>query len=248
MDLGLENKRALVTGASSGLGFGAAKSLIQEGALVVLASRSKEKLQSAVNVLGPQSSYMLVDLSDASNAKGLVEAAANKLGGLDILICNSGGPKPGGFYDIRLSDYRSALEANMLSSISLIEEATPFMELNGWGRIVAITSLWVRQPSQNLILSNAARTGLTAFIKTMAVSVASKNITANTLQPGFHETARFADLNGGNFQKIAAGVPSKSLGSPDDFGAVVSFLCSVQAKYITGASIPVDGGLYRGLM
>lgn len=237
-----------MTGASSGLGFGAAKSLIQEGARVVLASRSKETLERAVEELGHLSSYMIMDLSDASNARDLVEAAANRLEGLDILICNSGGPKPGGFYDLTLNDYRAALESNMLSSISLIEAAVPFMEASGWGRIVAITSLSVRQPSQNLMLSNAARTGLTAFIKTMAVSVARKNITANTVQPGFHETARLLELHGGDIQRIANSVPSGSLGSPDDFGAVVSFLCSVQAKYITGASIPVDGGVYNGLM
>ena len=248
MNLGLTGKKALVTGASSGLGLGAAKSLIEEGARVVIASRSEQKLQAATQALGPQASYKVVDLSEPSNARGLVQETAAELGGLDILVCNSGGPKAGGFYNIELDEYRKAIDVNMLSSIELSRAAVPYMESANWGRIVAITSLWVRQPSPGLILSNAARTGLTAFFKTMAQAVASKNITANTIQPGFHQTQRLTELNGGNIAAIANQVPARSLGSPDDFGAVIAFLCSEQAKYITGVSLPVDGGMYAGLM
>lgn len=248
MNFGLTGKRALITGASSGLGLGAAKSMVEEGVKVVIASRSEEKLERAVKLLGSQSSYLVTDLSDPQNAKNLVEQAAARLDGLDILICNSGGPRAGGFFDLDLEDYRRALDANMLSSIELAKAAVPFMEQTNWGRIIAITSLWVRQPSQNLILSNTARTGLTAFFKTMAGALAARNITANTVQPGFHQTDRFKELNPNSGAAVASQIPAKSLGSPDDFGAVVTFLCSEQAKYITGVSLPVDGGLYAGLM
>lgn len=248
MDLGLTGKRALVTGASTGLGLGAAKSLVDEGARVVIASRSEEKLNRAVATLGPRAEYLIADLSDPDNAKSLVEQAASKLNGLDILICNAGGPRAGGFFDMQIDDYRKSIDANMLSSIELSKAAVPLMEHSGWGRIIAITSLWVRQPSPNLILSNTARTGLTAFFKTMATAIASKHITANTIQPGFHQTDRFKELNGENSAAVADHIPARSIGSPDDFGAVVTFLCSEQAKYITGVSLPVDGGLFAGLM
>ncbi len=248
MNLGLNGKRALVTGASSGLGLGAAKALVEEGVRVIVASRSEDKLSQAVATLGANASYVVADLSNPATAKELPARAASLLGGLDILICNSGGPRAGGFFDVEIEDYRRAIDANMLSSIELAKAAVPFMEESNWGRIIAITSLWVRQPSQNLILSNTARTGLTAFIKTMAGAVASKNITANTIQPGFHLTERFRELNGDNSARVASQIPARSLGSPDDFGAVVAFLCSEQAKYVTGTSLPVDGGLYLGLM
>ncbi len=248
MDLGIKNKKALVTGGSSGLGLGAAKALAQEGVKVVIASRSEDKLKAAIEEINGETSYMVTDLNDPENAKSLVENAANRLEGLDILICNSGGPPPGGFFDHNIDGYRSALDANMLSSIALSIAAVPIMETSGWGRIVAITSLWVRQPSPNLILSNSARTGLTAFMKTMATAVAGKNITVNTVQPGFHSTARFEELNGDKVSQIASQLPSKTLGSPDDFGALIAFLCSQPARYISGTSIHVDGAMYAGLM
>ncbi len=247
MNLGLSGKRALVTGASSGLGLGTAQALIAEGARVVIASRSELKLAQAVSILGPAAQYIVADLSDPAIAKDLPTRAASLLDGLDILVCNSGGPRAGGFYDISIDNYRQAIDANMLSSIELARSAIPFMESAGWGRIIAITSLWVRQPSQNLILSNTARTGLTAFFKTMAGAIAGRNITANTIQPGLHMTDRLRELNGDD-SSAAAQIPAGKFGTPEDFGAVVTFLCSEQAKYITGVSLPVDGGLYSGLM
>lgn len=248
MDLGLNGKKALVTGGSSGLGFGAAKSLVAEGARVIIASRSEEKLRQAAATLGSRATYKTVDLRDPSNAKTLIQECASELDGLDILICNSGGPRAGGFYDVDIEDYQNAINSNMLASIELSMAAVPYMERTNWGRIIAITSLWVRQPSPNLILSNTARTGLTAFVKTMAHALAAKNITANTIQPGFHQTDRLKELNGDNMMAVANQVPAKKLGSPEDFGAVIAFLCSEQAKYITGISLPVDGGIYSGLM
>ncbi|NNN19597.1 MAG: SDR family oxidoreductase [Acidimicrobiaceae bacterium] len=248
MDLGLNGKKALVTGGSSGLGFGAAKSLVAEGARVIIASRSEEKLRQAAATLGSRATYKIVDLRDPSNAKTLIQECASELDGLDILICNSGGPRAGGFYDVGIEDYQNAINSNMLASIELSMAAVPYMERTNWGRIIAITSLWVRQPSPNLILSNTARTGLTAFVKTMAHALAAKNITANTIQPGFHQTDRLKELNGDNMMAVANQVPAKRLGSPEDFGAVIAFLCSEQAKYITGVSLPVDGGIYSGLM
>lgn len=248
MNLGISGRRALVTGASSGLGLGAAKALAEEGVELVIASRSQEKLDSAAAKLSGNTRCLVADLSRSDNAIKLVNQAAELLGGLDILICNSGGPKAGGFYQHELDDYRAAIESNMLTSIAMSQTAVKIMEESNWGRIVAITSLWVRQPSPNLILSNTARTGLTAFMKTMAGAVANKNITVNTIQPGFHDTPRFQDLNGSNTAQVAAQLPSRKLGNPEDFGAIVTFLCSQQANYISGTSIHVDGAMYAGLM
>jgi 3-oxoacyl-[acyl-carrier protein] reductase len=142
----------------------------------------------------------------------------------------------------------SALELNCLSVIAMCDAAVPAMQAAGWGRVVAITSLAVRQPNPALILSNTARAGATGFLKTLAREVAGDGVTVNSLQPGLHDTERVRQLHGGDPAQLVGQVPAGALGEPSDFGAVAAFLCSEHARFVTGAAIPVDGGAYAGLL
>jgi 3-oxoacyl-[acyl-carrier protein] reductase len=163
------------------------------------------------------------------------------------LIANAGGPPAGNFADTDLELYEPALHLNLLSSVAMCKAAVPAMQQRGWGRVVAITSISVREPIDHLILSNTARAGLTGFLKTLASEVAGDGVTVNSLQPGRHATDRLRSLYGSDLSDAAAGIPAGKLGEPDDFGQIAAFLCSDAAKFITGAAIPVDGGASRGL-
>jgi len=168
------------------------------------------------------------------------------MGGIDILVTNNGGPAPGKFTSTPTSAYDAALNLNLMSMIGLCKAAVPPMQAQGWGRVVAITSISVRQPIAQLILSNTARAGYTGFLKTLAIEVAGDGVTVNSVQPGLHATKRLGDLYN-DFDALGASVPTGVVGDPADFGEVTAFLCSEQAKFITGAALPVDGGAYGGL-
>lgn len=248
MDLGLSGKRAAVAASSAGLGFGAAAALAAEGARVVICGRDPARLAAAAARLGPNAIPLEADVGTADGATEFVTAAIDRLGGLDVLVPNAGGPPAGTFASTDLDAYRPALELNLLSVIAMCKAAVPVMQAQRWGRIVAITSLFVRQPSPDLILSNTARAGTTAFLKTLAREVARDGITVNTVQPGTHDTDRIRALHGTDLGRAGAHIPAGVIGDPGDFGAVVAFLCSQQARFITGAHLPVDGGAYAGLM
>jgi len=247
MDLGLAGRRALVTGASSGLGLSSAAALAAEGVRVVMVARDADRLgRAAASVEGDV--YVLPgDVSDISGVGELVATAAQMLGGLDILVANAGGPPAGTFTSTDLDAYLPALELNLLSTVAMCTAAVPLMRDGGWGRIVAITSISVREPIGNLILSNTARAGLTGFLKTLSREVAGEGITVNSLQPGLHRTPRLVDLHGDAVEDLGAMIPAGVVGDPDDFGAIAAFLCSDAAGFVTGAAIPVDGGAAHGL-
>ncbi len=245
MELGLRGRRALVTGASSGLGLGAARALAAEGADVVLVARSREKL-AAAQASVPRSQTLVADVSDTDQVADMVARATELLGGIDILIANAGGPPAGNFESTDLDAYLPALHLNLLSTVAMCKAAVPPTCERGWGRVVAITSVSVRQPIAQLILSNTARAGLTGFLKTLALEVAAQGVTVNSLQPGLHRTERSVGLYA-NPEAVAQGIPAKKLGDPDDFGRIAAFLCSDAAQFITGSAIPVDGGAYQGL-
>jgi 3-oxoacyl-[acyl-carrier protein] reductase len=164
-----------------------------------------------------------------------------------VLVPNAGGPPAGNFESIAFEEYPQALALNLLSTVAMCQEAVHGMRAQGFGRVVAITSITVRQPIPNLILSNTARAGVTGFLKTLAREVAADGVTVNSVQPGSHATERIIGVYGSE-EVAAAGVPVGFLGRPEDFGAVVTFLCSDSARFITGAAIPVDGGAYAGLL
>ncbi len=246
MDLGLAGRTAAVAGASSGLGLASARALAAEGVRVAICGRDRTRVDAAA--AGIDGAVPLVaDVSTVAGATGFVEAAIDALGQVDILVPNAGGPPPGSFASTPVEAYLPALELNLLSTVAMCEAAVPAMCERGWGRVVAITSVSVRQPIPHLILSNTARAGVTAFLKTLALEVAPKGVTVNSVQPGLHDTERLRSLYGGDTTGAADGVPAGVVGDADDFGAVVAFLCSQHARFVVGTAVPVDGGTYRGL-
>ena len=249
MDLGIGGKRAAVAAASGGLGLASARALAQAGARVAICGRDEARLEAAVRELQEVGDVVgiVADVSATTGAVGFVDQATAALGGIDILVPNAGGPPGGGFDAHGLDAYREAIELNLLSTVAMCQAAVPAMRSQGWGRVVAITSISVRQPIDGLILSNTARAGVTGFLKTLALEVARHGVTVNSVQPGSHGTERLRALHGGDLTTAATSVPTGVLGRPEDFGAVVAFLCSDQARFITGAALPVDGGAHRGL-
>ncbi len=250
MDLGISGRRAAVAAATSGLGLASARALGREGARVALCGRDQAKLLAAVDELraeGIEASGHVADVSDPDGATGFVIAAAETMGGVDILVANAGGPPPGTFASTDFAAYLPALHLNLLSTVAMCRAAVPDMAAQGWGRVVGITSATVREPAATLILSNTARAGATAFLKTLATEVAASGVTVNSVQPGLHATPRLAQLHGGDPSRAGAGIPAGRVGDADDFGAVVAFLCSTQANFVTGIAVPVDGGAFHGL-
>lgn len=250
MDLALAGKRAIVAGASSGLGLGCARALAAEGAVVAIGSRTKGKIEEAATSIrssGGIAHPVVADVSTPDGATAFVEEARDELGGVDIVITNAGGPPAVDWEQATTELYQDALNLNLLSVVAMCTAAIPSMREQEWGRIVAITSATVRQPISNLVLSNTARAGATGFLKTLATDVAAHGITVNSLQPGLHLTPRVTEVYSGRIGAATAGVPTKTAGDADDFGRIAAFLCSDHAKFVTGAAIPVDGGASRGL-
>ncbi len=247
MDLGIAGRRAAVAAASKGLGFAAASALAAEGVEVAICSRHGEEIADAARRIGGDVVPIVADVGTVAGAEGFVAEAADALGGVDILVANAGGPPPGNFASIDdVGAYARAFELNALSAIAMCRATLPAMRERRWGRVVAITSIAVRQPIANLILSNTARAGLTGFLKTLAREVAADGVTVNSLQPGLHATERIAGLYG-DPADLGATVPAGRVGEPADFGACVAFVCSEAAGYLTGTAIPVDGGADGGL-
>lgn len=247
MDLGLSGKRAAVAAASAGLGYASAEALVAEGVRVVICGRDRARIDDAAARLGGNATPLVADVGTPEGATGFVVEATEALGGLDILVTNAGGPPVGTFATTKVDDYPSALELNLLSVVAMCHAAVPSMQAQGWGRVVAITSISVRQPIANLILSNTARAGATGFLKTIAREVAGDGVTVNSVQPGLHVTERLTAFAGDLPDAKALGIPAGFIGHADDFGKVVAFLCSEPARFVTGAHLQVDGGSYMGL-
>jgi 3-oxoacyl-[acyl-carrier protein] reductase len=263
MDLGIEGKIALVAAASRGLGYGCARQLAAEKCRVAICSRDQATaVQAAQGIADDTGAEVLgfqADVSQADDITRLLKEVRQSLGDPQILVTNAGGPPPGTFASTPLDEYEKALRLNLMSAVHLIHGATPAMRAAGWGRIIAITSISVKQPISNLLLSNMARAGLTGFLKTIATELAPFGITVNGLLPGTHKTSRIDQLVDDRvkregktadavFEELKASVPCHTIGDPADFGAAAAFLASMQARYITGHSLLVDGGKYSGLL
>ena len=212
-----------------------------------MCGRDKGRIEDAAASVGFGAVPLVADVSTPTGAMAFVGDALAAIGSVDILVTNAGGPPPGTFRSTPVESYPDALNLNLMSVVAMCKTAVPAMQDRGWGRVVAITSISVRQPIGTLILSNTARAGATAFLKTLATEVAGDGVTVNSVQPGLHATNRLLQLHGGDPSRAAAGIPAGVVGDPDDFGAIVAFLCSEQAKFVTGASLHVDGGAYAGL-
>ena len=247
MDLGIAGKRAAVAAASTGLGFASAAALAAEGVRVAICSRDRARIEDAAARIGEGSVPIAADVSDPERAAGFVREAIAALGQIDILVTNAGGPPPGTFASTDLDGYRDALDLNLMSTIAMCRAAVPEMQERKWGRVVAITSIGVRQPVPYLAASVTARAGATGFLKVLATEVAGDGVTVNSVQPGAHATERVRGL-GGDLERMASEIPVGFVGSADDFGQAVAFLCSQQARFITGTGLLVDGGANRGLL
>jgi len=246
VDLGISGRRALIAASSAGLGLAAAAALAEAGCTVVMNGRDAQRLRDATD--GVAGAIGIVgDVSDADGATALVAAAEEALGGIDILVTNAGGPPGGNWADTGTNLYPAALDLNLMSVVAMTKAAVPAMQARRWGRVLAITSVSVRQPLDNLILSNTARAGATGYLKTMANQVAADGVTVNSLQPGYHATDRLQQLFGDRMADLAQTVAARSVGDPAAFGQIAAFLCSEHARFITGAAIPVDGGASAGL-
>ncbi|MFI5047096.1 MAG: SDR family oxidoreductase [Acidimicrobiia bacterium] len=243
MDLGISGKRAVVCAASAGLGKATAAALAADGAQVAICSRVPERIEAAAAEI-PGAIAFVADVATEEGALDFVRRATDALGGVDILVANGGGP-PGGTFETTEQDaYRVAIEQHCLSVIAMCREVVPGMREAGWGRVLAITSVAVRQPIPALILSNTARAGLTGFLKTLAREVATDGVTVNSIQPGSHATERILGLRADGAEVDLTGM---HIGRADDFGKVAAFLCSDPARYVTGVGLHVDGGSYQGL-
>ena len=262
MNFGLEGRVAIVTAASRGLGKATAMELAAEGARVAMNARNEEQLQDTAaeirSATGAQVLAVAGDVTNDADVNRLISEAKNRFGSIDILVANAGGPPAGFFDDFDAQHFRDAVELNLISTISLCRVAVPHMRERRWGRIIAITSIAAKQPVENLILSNTARAGVLGFLKSLSQQIAADGITVNTVCPGYHLTERLKSLStsiaqkeGVNVEEVyarwAASTPMKRIGDPREFGAVVAFLCSERASYLTGTVIQIDGGAYRAL-
>jgi len=262
MDLGLTGKVAVVVASSKGLGRAAAEELVGEGVRVVICARGVEALEetrAAIAAAGGDVVAVPVDISSPEDLEQLIVAAETNFGSVDILVTNGGGPSPGTFDQVDDEAWEAAVTGTLSSVVRLCRRVLPGMREKGWGRIINITSIAVKQPVDGLILSNAVRAAVTGFARTLANEVAAQGITVNNVMPGFTWTDRVDELadkqaafTGATREEVIAGwkasIPAARLGEPDELGALIAFLASERAAYITGQSIPVDGGWIRGLV
>jgi 3-oxoacyl-[acyl-carrier protein] reductase len=263
MDFGISGRVALVTGASAGLGYASARALAAEGVALAIVSRSRDNIEKAAVALhaatGVIAETFTADVADLDSIPGLVSAVRARLGPITILVANAGGPPAGTFADTPRDKFDLAYRLTLMSSVELCRAVLPDMKAAGWGRIVAITSSSVKQPIDGLLLSNTFRAGVTGFLKTLSREMGPFGITVNSVAPGYTETERLSELTRGAAAKQgvtegdvkaawAAGTPLRRLGTPEETGAAVAWLCSAQAAFLTGAVLPVDGGRAAGLL
>jgi len=253
VDLGLKDRRAFVAAASKGLGFGCAKALAGEGAKVFISSRSESAIEAAAKKIGA-AGWKAADVSKPGEPEAAVKEAISKLGGLDILVVNSGGPPAGTFQSTPVEAWDKAHGLLLMGAVRLIHAALPALKESGQGRIVIITSVTVRQPFANLILSNSVRAAVTNLAKTLSLEVGPSGVTVNCLAPDAILTDRIRELAGGDAAQVERSIkesaertPMRRMGDPDEFGATCAFLCSKQAGFITGQTIGIDGGTLMGV-
>src|SRR4051794_19217976 len=248
MDLGIEGRTALVMGASRGIGRAIAAALVREGCRVAIASRSWERLEEAGAGIDPPPAPFVADASDLERLAALPGEVEAALGAIDILVANTGGPPFGGALDHELEEWEAAYRSLVLAPKVLAGAVVPGMRERGWGRVVNVGSTSTREPIPGLTLSTPHRMAAVGFLKTLSREVAADGVTVNTVATGRFATKRLADASGSLEGAEAAAkdeVPAGRLGRPEEYGDLVAFLCSERAAYLTGAVIPIDGGLLR---
>jgi 3-oxoacyl-[acyl-carrier protein] reductase len=250
MNLGIEGKVALVMGASRGIGRGIAAALAREGACVGISSRSADALEEAAAAVEGEVRAFPADTADLERMRSLPGEVVAALGPVEILVTNTGGPPSGSALENSPQEWEEAFRSLVLGPRTLIQAVLPGMRERGWGRIVNVSSSSIREPIPGLTLSNANRMAALGLLKTLADEVAADGITVNTVATGMFATERLADLHGSLEQAEAAAkerIPAGRLGRPGEYGDIVAFLCSERSAYLTGAVIPLDGGLLRSV-
>jgi len=264
MDLGLQDKVAIVMAASKGLGRACATALAAEGASVTIGARTAQALEGTAQEIqratGSRVLAVPTDVTRAQDVETIVAATVREFGRIDILVNNAGGPPAGKFESFGDAQWQAAFELNLLSTVRLVRLVVPHMRKTGSGRIITIVSTSVKQPIDGLLLSNAIRSGVVGLAKTLSVELAPDSITVNNVCPGRILTDRFRQIyhiaervqqgvsEEAALKEVARDVPMGRIGKPEELGAFVAFLASQQAAYITGTTIQVDGGLVRSLL
>jgi 3-oxoacyl-[acyl-carrier protein] reductase len=262
MDLGLKDRVALIAASSQGIGRATAEAFAAEGCRVAMCARSLQTLQAAAEKIRKQYNTEVlaqaVDVSNAADVSRFVADVAEKFGGVDICVTNAGGPPAKGFLAATLAEWQRALELNFLSTVYFAREVIPHMQRKRWGRILTLTSITTKQPVTDLVLSNAVRAGVVGLVKSLANEFGKDGILVNNVGPGFTATDRLRELaktrsasSGKSEQEIlqgwAADAPLQRLGEPREVAETIVWLASERASYITGQTVLVDGGLYKGL-
>lgn len=262
MDLQLTGRTALVTAASKGLGRATATQLAAEGARVMISSRGEEQLAKTAaeiaGTTGAQVEHCPADVADAADVERLLAEAQSRLGGVDVLVANAGGPPPGGFDAVDDARWYQAHDLNLMSTVRLIRGVLPHMREQQWGRIAVVTSTSVKQPIENLLLSNAYRLAVVGLAKSLATEFAGEGVLVNTVGPGRIATDRVASLDAGRAEETGRSIeevralaekaiPLGRYGEAEEFGRVAAFLVSGANTYLTGQNLLVDGGLVRAI-
>jgi len=262
MDTGLKGRVALVAASSQGLGLATAEGFAAEGCGLAMCARNAQTLHAAAEKIRKQFGVEVLadafDVTDAAGVSRFVASVAAKFGGVDICVTNAGGPPAKGFLDATLDDWQRAIEANFLSAVYFAREVIPHMQRKRWGRIITITSITTKQPVADLVLSNAVRAAVVGLVKSLANEFGKDGILVNNVGPGFTATDRLKELakarssaSGKSEQEIfegwAADAPLKRLGEPRELADTVVWLASDRASYVTGQTVLVDGGMYKGL-
>src|SRR5690554_3018594 len=261
MEFNLQGKTAIIGGSSKGLGKACAIALAREGVNIVLCARNSDALnqtQKEIESFGVGVLSLSVDMANVDDNKRIVDEAANRFGGVDILVNNSGGPKPGTFRDITEDDLDDAYNSVLKYNIRMINLCLPYMERRGWGRIINITSVTVKEPAPNMVLSNIFRSAVVSYAKTISKELIGKGITINNIAPGYFRTDRVTQLMETRAkeegitveayeQKAIANFPHERYMDPRELGDLVTYLCSDQARSVNGTTLPIDGGILRGL-
>lgn len=262
MDSGLQNRVAIVAASSQGIGKATAEALAAEGCHVAMCARNASALENVADKIREQYNSDVFthafDVTDASAVKQFVTSVVQKFGSADICVTNAGGPPAKGFLAASIEDWKKALDANLLSTIYFAREVIPHMQKKKWGRIITITSITTKQPVPDLVLSNAVRTAVVGLVKSLANEFGKDGILVNNVGPGFTATDRLKELAKSRsavegkserqiFDTWAADAPLKRLGEPREIADTIVWLASERASYITGQTVLVDGGMYRGL-
>ena len=253
MDLGIRGKVALVTGASAGIGEAVALALAREGVRLAVAARRRERLEEVARralVEGAeQARAFQADQTDPGSLEALTASVEQELGPVDILIVNGGGPKPGSFTQTPAADWDAAYALTLQSALQLVRAVLSGMRARGWGRIVALESIVVKQPFPGMVLSNAFRASVAAALKTLSSEVAAEGVTVNTIATGLVDTDRFRKLydTPAKVAAAVAAVPIQRPATPAEYAPLVVFLCGVPAGYVTGQTLSIDGGLTAGI-